>query len=330
MNPPLTVAGGAIDTHFHFVPKRYHDALVSADMYPPDNIPGLPSWDVDATLEIMEALGVATAFMSISSPGVWLPTRADTVALARDCNDEGAAAVREHPTRLGLFAALPLPHLDDSLEELGRASDELDADGVCLMSNQDGRYVGDPEFYPLLEELNRRKTVVMLHPASPPNHESVSFGRPTPIIEFPFETTRTVVDLILTGAIARFPDIRWIIPHAGATLPVLASRVAFVAELLSTQGAGIDVDAALRSFHYDLAGAPLPILLPALIALVGSDRLLYGSDTPFTPTPPAVNLAAQLHGTELFDDETRAATFRGNAEALFPRLSLATEAGRLT
>jgi predicted TIM-barrel fold metal-dependent hydrolase len=130
-----------------------------------------------------------------------------------------------------------------------------------------------------------------------------------------------VVDLILSRATARFPRIRWIVPHAGTALPVLAWRVAFVAELLGTEGAGIDVDEALRTFYYDPAGLPLPILLPALIALVGTDRLLYGSDTPFTPASLVGSLAARLNATELLDDDARAAALRGTAEALFPRFA---------
>ncbi len=289
----------------------------------PDGIPGLPPWSVGAALDVMDELGVASAILSISSPGVVLPTASQTKDLARAVNDAGADAVRDAPDRFGLFASLPLPDLDEALAELGRAMDELGADGVALMTNTGGRYLSDPAFGPLLEEMNRRRVIALMHPVSPPNHESVSLGRPTPMIEFPFETTRAVVDLVLSGAIARFPSIRWIIPHAGAALPVVASRVAVIAEIFKTEGAGVDVDAALRGFYYDLAGLPLPILLPALIALVGTDRLLYGSDTPFTPTPTVIALAARLAASDLLAD-TRGSVFRGTAEMLFPRLGHAT------
>ena len=263
MTRVLNVTDGAIDVHTHFLPESYHAALARVGMDRPDNIPSLPEWSLGTTLAAMDSIGIAASVLSVSSPGVILPTQAATVALARQVNDECAEVVQNAPGRLGFLASLPQAYLDLSLEELDRALGDLGADGVILMTNANGSYVSDPGFAPALEEMSRREAVALLHPASPPHHEAISFGRPTPMIEFPFETTRTVADLILSGATSRFPGIRWIIPHGGAALSVLAARISWVAELLAADGAGIDVNAELGRLHYDLAGAPLPIQLPA-------------------------------------------------------------------
>jgi predicted TIM-barrel fold metal-dependent hydrolase len=316
--PDLQTAGGAIDVHAHYLPASYRAALQRAGLDHPDNVGRLPDWDVESQLATMDSVGIARAMLSISSPGVLLPGRGATAELARAVNDEGVALVCDAPGRFGLLASLPLPYVDAALDELTRAVDELDADGAVLETNFAGRYLSDPSFVPLLEQLDRRGAVVLLHPVSPPAYQAVAFGRPTPMVEFAFETTRAVIDLALCGALDRYPRIRWIVTHAGAALPVLAHRVAAFAGAPGSNSA-VDVVAALRRLHYDLAGMPLPILLPALIALVGTERLMYASDMTFTPAAEVKDLAAALQGTELLDETARASILRGAAVRLFDR-----------
>jgi predicted TIM-barrel fold metal-dependent hydrolase len=315
----LQTGGGAIDVHAHFLPASYRAALHRAGLDRPDNIPGLPGWDVETQLATMDSVGIAKAMLSISSPGVLLPNNGATLELARTVNDEGAALVRDSPGRFGLLASLPLPHVDEALNELTRAVDELHVDGVVLETNFAGRYLSDPRFIPLLEELDRRSIVVLLHPVSPPNYQAVAFGRPTPLVEFAFETTRAVIDLAVCGTLDRYSRIQWIITHAGGALSVLAHRVAELSTWSGGPAPPVDVVAAVRRLYYDLAGTPLPILLPALIALVGNERLLYGSDMTFTPVTAVKDLAAALGRTELLDRAARARMLRGAALALFSR-----------
>lgn len=317
----LALPSGAIDVHSHYLPASYRDALRSSGQALPDNIPELPRWDPAAHLGELDQLGIASALLSISSPGILMPTREATVSLARAVNDEGARTVSDQSGRFGLLASLPLPHVHDAVAELRRSYDELQTDGITMVTNYGGKYIGDPDFAPVLAELNNRGAVVLVHPVSPPNHNAVSFGRPTPMLEFPFETTRTIFDLILTGATRRFPDIRWIVAHAGAAISVLADRVSWVSRLLHTQGQDIDVHAELRRLRYDLAGTPLPTLLPALLTVVGVDRLLYGSDLTFTPVSAVRPLAEQLASSDVLAGDAYVAALRGNAETLFPRLA---------
>jgi 6-methylsalicylate decarboxylase len=205
----------------------------------------------------------------VSSPGVL-----GDADLAVAVNDAGRKAVVDHPGRFGLLASVPLPDVDAAIAEISRSSDELEADGVVLLTNFDGTYVSDPSFEPVWRELDRRRARVLLHPTSPACWERTSFGRPRPMIEFLFDTTRTVVDLILNGTLARHPDVRLIIPHSGATLPILADRVAAVAAFIAPEASVRD---ELARLHYDLAGQTMPQHVDALHTLAPRDHLHYGT-----------------------------------------------------
>lgn len=314
---------GTIDVHAHYTTARYRSEAEAAGHVHPDGFPTLPEWESGVAIDQMDRIGVATAMLSVSSPGVNFGDAAAAGELARHVNDFGAAAVAGHPGRFGLFASLPLPDVDSSLVELERAFEELDADGVVLMTNATGTYLGDPVLEPLFAELNRRAAAVFIHPTSPCGWEHTALGYPRPMIEFAFDTTRAVSNLILRGVRKRHPNMEVIVPHAGGALPVLADRVAGMAEVvpgLSSDVSGAEVTGALRSFWYDLAGFVTPRQLPALLELVEADRLLYGSDWPFTPDPVVEALSRALAGTDALGPEELAAVRRDNALRLFPRL----------
>lgn len=290
----LFMEDGLIDVHAHYLPSAYRRALTKAGIDRPDGFPFVPEWDAGEAVAVMDQLGIAQALMSISSPGLQLGARVDPVALAREVNEEGAAAASAHPGRLRLLASLPLPDVDASLAEMAYAFDHLAADGVVLMTNYRGTYLGDPALDPVMDELDRRGAIVALHPTSPPAAEAVSLGRPRPMLEFPFDTTRAVVNLILNGTLARRRRIRMIVPHAGSALAALADRVQGFTRAFASQEGDVDVRAALRGLWFDTAGDPLPTALPTLIGLVGEDRVLYGSDLPFAPVAVASRTATAL------------------------------------
>ena len=249
---------------------------------------------------------------------------AERRALTRAVNEDGAAAVAAYPARFGLLASLPLPDTDTSLAELAYAFDVLGADGVGLHTHYGQVYLGDLRLESVMAALDRRGALVTIHPASPCGWEQVSFGRPRPMVEFLFDTTRAVVNLALNGVLERYPAIRWVVPHAGAALPVLADRVSRLAPLISPPPGGGDAPDVLRSLgrlYYDLAGVPLPRALPALLNLVLPGQLVYGSDYPFTPAPTVAALAGAIAATDVLDEVTRAGALRDNAAALLPRLA---------
>jgi predicted TIM-barrel fold metal-dependent hydrolase len=274
-----------IDVHAHFLPDHYREVLAAAGIDRPDGFPRVPDWSPQEHLAVMDRLGIDAAVLSVSSPGVRFgagESASDAVALARYVNDVAAATIAEHPDRFGAFASLPMTDLDDSLSEIERSLDALRLDGVNLLTNVDGVYLGDASLEPIMAELDRRHAVVFIHPTSPACWECTSLGFPRPMIEFPFDTTRAITNLLLTGTLNRYPAIRWIVPHAGGTLPFLAPRIAGVGMLL-----GFDDPAAivtqLRRLHYDLAGSANGPVVAALLSLVDRSQVLYGSDWPFTP-----------------------------------------------
>lgn len=314
---------GRIDVHSHYTTPRYRKEAEDAAGGRPDGMPGLPDWEPEMAIETMDRLGVETAMLSISSPGVHFGDDESARALARHVNEAAAQAVADHPRRFGLFASLPLPDLDAALTELDYAFGELRADGIALMTNFNGTYLGDGSLEPLYEELDRRGAVAFIHPTSPCCWGPTSLGFPRPMIEFVFDTTRTVTNLILNGVRRRFPNIELIVPHAGAALPLVADRIAMVVDLLPTfahVATAADVLEAFEGLWYDLAGPVTPRQLPALLDLVESGRLLFGSDWPFTPEALAVSLSKALDDSGVLSADQLRAIHRDNALNLFPRL----------
>lgn len=241
-------------------------------------------------------------------------------------NEEGARLKTTHPTRVGFFASLPLPHVESAVAEIEHAFDTLKADGVVLYSNTGGIYPGDRRFDPVMAELNRRRATVFLHPTSPhcPCCQEGEQALPRPVLEFMFETTRAVTHLITSGTLARYPNLKVIVPHAGATLPVLADRIAATANAglvpgLKSQGPDA-VFSALARLYYDIAGMPVPRLLPALRTFADPEHLLYGSDWPFTPQVAVRSLLAGLETQLAAEPEVLAGVRRNNAARLFPQL----------
>jgi predicted TIM-barrel fold metal-dependent hydrolase len=298
-----------IDVHAHYLPDGYRAALVRAGHEQPDGMPWLPEWSAVEHLAAMDRLGITRCLLSVSSPGVCLDD-GSVVELAREVNEDGRRAVVDHPGRFGLLASLPLPDVDAALAEISHCCDHLDADGFVLLTNIEGTYISDHAFGPVFAELDRRRARVLLHPTSPACWGETSFGRPRPMLEFLFDTTRTVTDLVLNGTVARYPHLELVVPHAGATLPLVADRLQAFAALLAP---GIDVRGDLGRLHYDLAGYAARGQLDALLTLTSLDHIHYGSDLPFTPEPVA---AASIE--RLCEVASLMERLRANTDALFP------------
>ncbi|OYP27890.1 hypothetical protein CG709_07090 [Lachnotalea glycerini] len=212
------------------------------------------------------------------------------------------------------------------MEEIQYALNDLHADGFALPTNTQGIYLGDSCFDPILDELNGHKSVVVLHPNKPGCvPQNVLEYLPLPILEYFFDTTRTVTNMILNGTLKRFPDIKFVIPHAGAFLSVFADRLAsaikFTPSLFRNYTEReIDVYTALKGLYYDVAGVCLPVQLSALLQIAEVDHLFYGSDYSYTPEAGCIVLAEALDQTNLITDEQRRFIYRENALKLFPRL----------
>ncbi|MFJ3473433.1 amidohydrolase family protein [Microbacterium maritypicum] len=300
-----------IDLHAHYVPEFYREALIAAGQGAPDGIKGLPEWSEASAIAAMDRLGVSKSYLSISSPGVYFGDAGEAAVLSRQVNEEAVALRERSPERFGFFASTPVPDIDAAQHELVYALDTLNADGLVLETNNAGVYLGDQRLEPLYAELNRRGSTLFIHPTTPFAGAHLALGYPHPMLEFFFETTRSVTNMILSGVIDRYPDMRVIVPHAGAALPVLANRIELLLPILS-KDADVDipsVKATLRKLHYDLAGAPVPELLNALLEVADVKNIHYGSDYPFTPLEACVALATKFDGTDVLDEATRRAIY---------------------
>lgn len=316
-------ACGRIDVHAHFLPEVYAAALRTAGLATVDGGMPVPAWSEAAALEMMDRQGIATAMVSLSSPSAAFLPVDQRPGLIREVNAAGAALVGAHPDRFGHFASLPLPDIEASLAEITHAFDVLGADGVILMTNVDGEYLGSPRFAPVFAELDRRGAAVFIHPASPACFDALALGRPAPLLEFPLDTTRTVTDLIYNRVLQTHPGIRVIVPHGGGALPALAARIAAFANVpFITPRPVSEQEAfeALRGLYYDLALSTHPVALNALRGLAPLEHILFGSDWPFTPEPGVARNLALLDQAGLSGADA-AAIARDNAERVFPRLA---------
>jgi 6-methylsalicylate decarboxylase len=280
-------AAPLVDVHAHFLTGEYVDAAIAEDIQHPDGMPQWPSWSAKQHLSLMQDNGIRHAILSLSSPGVSFAGAANAPALARRVNDFAARTVAANPERFSFFASLPLPDVDAAICEAIRATNTHGAAGVVLMSNNGGRYLGDESLDPLWECLDKRQSAVFVHPTSPPDAHAISLGRPAPMIEFMFETTRTITDLIFASVISRYPHIRFLIPHCGAALPLLAARIEMFRSLWPAPNGDtpgpLTTDTQLQRMWFDTAGHPLPTHAGVLRDVVGSNRILYGSDYCWTP-----------------------------------------------
>lgn len=300
-----------IDTHHHFtVPK-----LVTESTAKGITQAGLQDWTPQKSLDQMDKGSVATAMLSISDPGVWFGDNAAARALARECNEYAAKLIKDYPGRFGLFATLPLPDVDGSLLELEYAMDTLKADGACVLSSYQGKYLGNPAYAPLMEELNRRKAVVFCHPFC------AACGTPTPLsdgqnrgVEFVFDTTRTILSLLSTGTVTRCPDIRFIWSHGGGTVPYITSRLNGAAANLPK---GLIYE--LQKFYYDTAQAFNPYTMPSFKKLVPASHILFGTDFPLGGGSALAVSKGVVDNGGFTEGELRGID-RDNALELLPRL----------
>ena len=310
------MAQGVVDVHSHIITPEFVSALESEGRLMDEGFP-LPKYDVETHLRWMDEASVQTSVLTLAAPQ---PSSAEVV---RQTNETAARIRREHPGRFLFCAALPLPNVDASIREAVYALDTLKADGIKLATNVGGQYLGDPELDTLFSVLNERKAVIILHPHRPePVNRQVMQQTPLAMQEYLAETTRAVSNMITRNVLARFPNVKVVVPHCGAYLPLAVPRMKSLTPVMQANKmvGEIDWNANLAALYYDLAGAHSPEVIRMMLTITTPDHLLYGSDYPYVA--PQVLTQSLARMKQYLADEPNLAPFREmilyqNAHQLF-------------
>lgn len=281
-----------IDVHGHYFPSAYKEALSRHNMKILDGAP-MPKWTEEIQMQYMETLNITTSVLSLSSPHFHFGDKKETVETARACNEYGVDLKKRYPGKFLIMASLPFPDIEKCVEEIRYCEEKLKVDGFALQTNFCGEYLGSESLEPVMQELNQNKAIVVLHPTVP---QAVPAGAnenlPAAFMEYFFDTTRAITNMIVKGTLKKYPEIRFIVPHAGAFLPVLSDRLATLGGALHMEG--LDVMGDLSRLYYDLAGISMPKQYGLLEKITQESHILYGSDAPFTPLPLCERLAADM------------------------------------
>jgi predicted TIM-barrel fold metal-dependent hydrolase len=313
----LTAKGGAIDVHHHHQPPGLGGGGGGRGKGK-----GGPGWTPALSLEQMDKFGIATSILSMTQMGDILYDGTEKGrAAVRTGNEYGAKLMQDNPKRFGLFASVPLPDLEGCLKEIEYAYDTLKCDGIGIYTNDNGnRWPGDSYYEPMYQELNRRKAIVFIHPLAPKCCTNLNDGVPFNMNEFDFDVTRCVTSLLANGVLHRYPDVRFIVPHSGGTLPVLAGRIKnrFPNDAKHAEYIPNGVWPELQKLHYECAHGTYPMQLAALTKFVPTSQLLFGTD--FSPEP--IETTVNELPTSGFSQDVLQAMERGNAEKLLPRFKV--------
>lgn len=330
----MAPAGGRIDVHCHSMTPAYRTAIRNMS-----SIIRTPDWSPAMALEFLDRHGIAAGVFSLSVPGTHHGDDAKARALARACNEEAAEYVVANPQRLGAYATLPVPDMDGACAEARHALDVLKLDGVGLLASYDGMYLGQSEFDQVFAVLNERSAVVLIHPNNHPTthivRQGINPGIGNFLVEFLFDTTRAALNLIFSDTLERFPNIRFILAHAGGTLPYVSYRLSEIVSRQMTEPpwdtqypspfmqrhagrvtAGL-VLGEFRRFWYETALAAGPQTFGSLRAVADPARIVFGSDWPYCPDVMTGDMIHALETT--LSAGERAAIERANALKLFPR-----------
>jgi predicted TIM-barrel fold metal-dependent hydrolase len=305
-----------IDVHHHIVPPTWLAALKLANL----DTPPFRDWTPERSIEDMDQGGVGTAITSATSPQVGFLPKDAAVRVALESNEYAKRLTIDHPGRFGVFAMLPMPYVDESLKAISYALDVLKVNGIAMMTSYGDKWLGYPEFTPVFDELNRRKATVYTHPTNANCCANLVQGLADFVIEWGTDTTRSIANLIFSGASQRYKDINFIFSHGGGVLTAVVER--FQIQMLMPPYKGKFtreiIDHELRRFHYDTAQVANAVTIGALANLVPTSQIVFGTDYPYrTAAEHVAGLAKVFHGPTLRAIE------RDNAVRILPNLAAA-------
>lgn len=312
----------AMDVHSHNILPEYMDVLKRHNAAMDENYP-LPHWDTESHIAFMDSAGIECSVLSMPAPQPYFGDTDECRKIIRFYNEYCAELKKKHPGKFKFCAALPLPDVDAAVEEAVYALDSLGADGIKLATNSRGQYLGEEAIDPLMKVLNERNAVVIIHPHKPvPVNDSLIAVTPLAMYEYPAETTRAVVNMISRNVLARYPNIKMLVPHCGSFLPLAIPRMRGIHLAMVAKGImqPIDWEANLSNLYYDLAGGSSPEIVKMMLTITTPDHILYGSDYPYLPDNILIGNKNRMYNQFSADPDLAPFVeqfFSGNAEKLF-------------
>lgn len=321
-----------IDIHHQIIPEFYSKKISTVGVDSCAALKGIPfpNWNSKAMIETMDKNGIQVAITSITDPGVRFLDEKFTASLARECNEFSANLIEKFPGRIGAMGVLPLPYIEASLEEIHYCLDTLKLDGFILLSNYGKGYLGNQLYQPIFEELNKRGVTVFIHPTIPALYDPEYAFLPPAMFEFVFDTSRTLMSLLLSGRISTCSNIKFLIAHAGGVLPYLTSRLLYFSQFVKVRFPEKEdpygfsnipegISNALKGLYYDTTLTMKPATINWVLEYAGSDHMAFGSDYPF-PEESLVNEEVKdFHKFLSFDNEVTTNIAYKTAQILFPR-----------
>lgn len=313
-----------VDVHSHILTPSYYEFLDKYVGPYPDKF-ATPKWTEEGHLKLMKQLGVSYCALSFSSPHPFpVPNLEERTAWVRGMNDEALDVVNRHPGQMGFFASLPLPDVDRSIAIAEEYLPKEGVDGIGVLTNYSGVYLGSDKLDPLMEFLNEKGAVVCVHPTEPAAlPDDAVPDLPIPVMDFLMDTTRAFTNMVWNDKFIQYPNIKWIWPHGSSFITILSDRFNSFSVLVKKNGNPhkLDYFGALKHCYFDTAGFSAPKQLHDMKMDIPVDHFLYGSDTPYTPDAACVALAGQLEKSSALSSSEKKKMFTTNAYDLLPNLN---------
>lgn len=312
-----------VDVHHHFTPPLWLDWAEQQGLIDRGTLPWWTRWDLDSALSMMDTAGIETAVVTVATPAsryVSPEQQKESLVVAFQAMTELVAA---RPGRFAFFAPLPLDNRELAAWSAGYGR-AAGAAGMSVMTHDpQGRYLGDTVFDELFTELNAQPTVLNVHPTELPGVSPTAPavpGVPSFLCDYPLDTTRAAINMIVHSTLDRFPNLSVILPHGGGFLPYIATRAEYGSGFLTPSLDPARIRNYLHRFHYDTAAPMSPGSTPTLLATVDPARILFATDWPATPSDLVTRAASGLDVDPALTITQRTGINRRNALRLFPQL----------
>ncbi len=277
-----------IDFHAHPVTEQFRAGLeyLGIDPIIADGF-SLPKWSIEEHLNFMKEANIDLTILSAPAPHIYNGDNKKSCEVARKINIAMAKICQDYPDRFKFVATVSLPDVEGAIKEARFAIENLGAIGVKLATNNFGIYLGDKSFDPFMQELDKMHALAIIHPCRAMEYpkNAITGKVAAAMFEYPADTTRAVLNMISNKVMTRFPNIRFVVPHVGSFLPYMLQRFEGISNILSSLGMMDKIDAKkeFEKLYFDIAGDPEPVALDMLSMVVDRDKVVYGSDFPYSP-----------------------------------------------